>query len=259
MFYEFHQLGSPDYIKSEKGINFSFPPHLHHCFEVIVVLRGEMRVTVDGNASMLRANEAMLIFPNQIHALDSVESEHFLCIFSPRLVQAFAVKTAGQIPLDNRFSLDDYLIRALDTLSENSSDFEKKGVLYSVCTQFEKGAVYTQRYTDMTKLLSAVFLFVEQNFGGDCSLTRLSRTLGYDYAYLSRFFKKMIGIPYNAYVNYYRLSYACYLLGNTALSVAECALESGYTSVRSFNRNFKEKFGFSPAIYRKNIKKPRYV
>ena len=40
MFYEFMHLGSPDYIKVEKGSDFSFPFHLHQCFEIIVVLSG---------------------------------------------------------------------------------------------------------------------------------------------------------------------------------------------------------------------------
>ena len=31
MFYEFKHLGSPDYLKIEKGDNFSFPVHLHQC------------------------------------------------------------------------------------------------------------------------------------------------------------------------------------------------------------------------------------
>jgi len=46
------------------------------------------------------------------------------------------------------------------------------------------------------------------------------------------------------------LSHACYLLKNTAQSVLQCALDSGYTSLRSFNRNFKAQFGISPSQYR---------
>ena len=71
MFYEYNHLGSPDYFKKETGHNFSFPPHLHQCFEVIVILSGEMRITVDGHPFLLQESEALLIFPNQIHELES--------------------------------------------------------------------------------------------------------------------------------------------------------------------------------------------
>lgn len=253
MFYQFNHLGSPDYLKIESGKNFSFPPHLHQCFECIVIRSGEMCVTVDGQYFDLSAGEAMLIFPNQIHALQSEKSEHTLCIFSPRLVQAFATKLADKVPMQNKFSPDAYLIEALCALSTASGTVEKKGVLYSLCGQFDKTATYRQRQSDKEKLLFRIFSFVEQNYKGECSLTELSKSVGYDYSYLSRYFRKTVGISFNAYVNHYRLSHACYLMENTDLPIIECAFESGYAALRSFNRNFKEQFGITPAQYRKQM------
>ena len=54
MFYQFNHLGSPDYLKVEYGENFSFPLHLHHCFEFVAVLSGEMQITVDKNEYILK-------------------------------------------------------------------------------------------------------------------------------------------------------------------------------------------------------------
>ncbi len=255
MFYEFKHLGSPDYIKVEKGNDFSFPFHLHQCFEIIVVLSGEMEITVDGKSYNLQGNEALLIFPNQIHSLHSTKSEHVLCIFSPRLVQAYATVVKGKIPVDNKFILDDYLVKAIETLSLDSSTTQKKGVLYSLCGKFDEVAGYHERKTDNEKLLLRIFSFVEEEFDGDCSLSTLSENIGYDYSYLSRYFKKVVGISFNSYVNYYRLSHACYLMENSNAPILQCALESGYVSLRSFNRNFKSYFNITPAEYRKNISK----
>lgn len=251
MFYEYNHLGSPDYLKLEHNYNFSFPPHLHQCFEIIVLLSGQMRITVDGTPFFLKEKEALLIFPNQIHDLESECSEHVLCIFSPRLVQAYAAKTTDKVPVSNQFQPDAYLVNALQTLELGSSSIEKKGVLYSLCAQFHKTAQYTPRQEDKQSLLYRIFSFVENFFAEDCSLVNLSKQLGYDYAYLSRVFKKIVGITFNSYVNHYRLSHACYLLENTQLPIIQCAFESGYASVRSFNRSFKEHFGITPAQYRK--------
>ncbi len=41
-----------------------------------------------------------------------------------------------------------------------------------------------------------------------------------------------------------------YLLRNTDKSALECSCECGYTSLRSFNRNFKAIIGTSPTDYR---------
>lgn len=253
MFYQYNHLGSPNYLKIEKNRDFSFPPHLHQCYEVIAILEGEMRITVDGKTFVLTPSDALLVFPNQIHSLESDHSRHILCIFSPRLVQAYHTKVADKIPESNKFCPDPYLLNALDSL-ENASSMEKKGILYSLCGQFDRAAEYVVKPTDNKSLLYQIFSFVEEKFGEDCSLSALAEMLGYDYSYLSRFFKRIVGVSFNTYVNHYRLSHACYLIENSTHPIVRCAYESGYTSLRSFNRNFKAQFGVTPAQYRRDRK-----
>lgn len=254
MFYEFNHLGSPDYLKIEKNVNFSFPAHLHQCFEVVVIRSGEMTIKVDQKTFTLREKEALLIFPNQIHALESTESEHILCIFSPRLVQAYATKVVDKLPQNNKFQPDEYLVNALARLETTSSSADKKGVLYSLCGQFDKTATYDRKQIESENLLYKIFSFVETNFSNDCSLADLSKKIGYDYSYLSRYFKKATGISFNSYVTHYRLSHACYLMENTEQSILQCAYDSGFISLRSFNRCFKENFEITPTQYLRNLK-----
>lgn len=254
MFYEFKHLGSPDYLKIERGTDFSFPAHLHQCFEIIVIRSGEMTVTVDERTFVLGAGEALLTFPNQIHALSSAESSHFLCIFSPRLVQAYASKVSNKLPQNNKFRPDAYLVAALERLEVASSSVERKGVLYSLCAQFDRTAVYDQKPFKNETLLYRIFSFVEEHFGGDCSLSALSKKTGYDYAYLSRYFKRCTGLSFNAYVTQFRLSHACYLLENTSDAVLQCALDSGFVSLRNFNRCFKAYLGLTPTQYLRQSK-----
>ena len=137
-------------------------------------------------------------------------------------------------------------------MEADSSVIEKKGVLYSLCGQFDKNAAYIPRQSDNQKLLHKIFSFVEREFKGDCTLKKLAETTAYEYSYLSRTFRKTVGISFNTYVNHYRLSHACYLMENSDASILQCSLDSGYTSLRSFNRNFKEHFGITPAEFRKN-------
>ena len=252
MFYQFNHLASPDYLKIERGINFSFSPHLHQCFELIVLLSGKMQVTIDDYTYELNEKEALLVFPNQIHALHSIKSEHILCIFAPDLVREYAVGLVGKIPQDNLFIPDPYYVDALCNLSPDSTNTHKKGILYSLCAQFDQGKFYKTRQADIDKLLNKIFSFVEESFSTDCSLKKLAEKTGYDYAYLSRIFRKIVGIPYNTYVNHCRLSHACYLMANTDFPIIQCAMESGYESVRSFNRNFKAYLGITPTDYREN-------
>ncbi len=254
MLYQFNHLGSSDYIKLESGENFSFQPHLHHCFEIITILSGEMVIYVDNKEFLLKKNEALLIFPNQIHSLQSKKSRHLLCIFPPKAVQAFSSKLLDKIPINNKFTPDCYLIDALSKLTPHSKVAERKGILYLLCHQFDKQAEYTHKQSDKKELLSKIFLFVENNFNKSCSLAELAKSTGYDYSYLSRYFKKSVGIHFNTYVNHSRLSHSCYLLENSDISITACAYESGFTSLRSFNRVFKNYYQVTPAEYKRNLK-----
>jgi AraC-like DNA-binding protein len=251
MFYEFQHIGSSDYFLKEYGEDFSFPPHMHLCFELITVLEGEMKVTVDGGETVLHRGEALLIFPNQLHSLESEKSRHMLCIFSPDLVRAYSSKTEKSLPKSNFFIPDSYLLETLDKTPENAKNIAKKGLLYSLCSSFDENAEYLPQKSGQKGLLSKIFAFVEENFAVECTLEELSAQIGYDYAYLSRSFKKAAGISYVSYLNIYRLNKACYLLDNTDKSILQCAFEVGYSSLRTFNRNFKNHFGISPAEYRK--------
>ncbi len=250
MFYQFHHLGSPDYLKVEKGIDFSFPPHLHQCFEIIMILDGTMDVTVDGKGYTLSAGQATMIFPNQIHAMRSERCRHLLVIFSPRLVQAYASRLVDRVPEDHAFWPDGYLMDGVSKLQEAGKE-TRKGILYALCGQFDAGARYRERGADTKNLLYRMFYYVEQRYAEECTLGAMAEELGYDYSYLSRYFKKAVGISFNEYVNHYRLSQSCYLMDNSDRPILQCAMESGFASIRSFNRNFKEQFGITPVQYRK--------
>ena len=253
MFYQFSHHGSGDYFVKEYGENFNFPAHMHLCYEFITVRSGEMTVSVDSRPYTLGVGDALLIFPNQLHKIESTSSSHLLCIFSGDLVQAYASKTEKKIPENSLFRPDPYLIRALDSLPAESRSFYKKGVLYSMCAEFDAGASYTTRESVQSDLLSKIFSFIERNYDKECSLIALSRELGYDYAYLSRYFKRATGLSFIEYLGQYRLSHACRLLENSDLSVLRCALGSGFTSLRSFNRNFKNRYSMTPQQYRARV------
>lgn len=251
MFYQAEHIGTVAHFKRETGKNFSYPLHLHRSFELILADAGEITVTVDGRAYPLQKGEGVLVFPNQTHALASTHSRHTLFIFSPHVIQTFFTEKAGLLPETNAFPLPDALLSALHALTDTPTVYEMKGALYAVCAHFDKSAVYRPASTEREELLPRLFAYTEARFVGDCSLRALAAALGYNPDYISRHFKQRTGIPYNEYLNARRLSHAAYLLTATDKGCLSVAMESGYASLRSFNRNFKTHFGVTPAEYRR--------
>jgi len=102
-------------------------------------------------------------------------------------------------------------------------------------------------------LLHDSFMFVEKNFRGDCSVETLAKQMGYSGNYLSRYFMKSIGMSFHSYVTQYRLEQVCYLMRNTNEPILRCAMDCGFTSLRSFNRNFGLYIGMTPTEYREQM------
>ncbi|WP_050739713.1 helix-turn-helix domain-containing protein [Acetobacterium bakii] len=70
-------------------------------------------------------------------------------------------------------------------------------------------------------------------------------------SYLSRIFRKVEGIKYIDYVNFYRLDKAKVLLSTTNNTIENIACICGYNEPNSFRRLFKQKLGMTPNTYRK--------
>lgn len=64
-----------------------------------------------------------------------------------------------------------------------------------------------------------------------------------------RFFKEKTGKSLLEYVNYMRISYACKLILEHRLSVAQICYEAGFNNLSNFNRSFKKQTGFTPTEY----------
>ena len=214
-----------------------------------------MVITIEKTAYSLKAGENILIFPNQVHEIATPKhSSHFLCIFSPKLVQAYSTFSMDKLPVSNLFKLDEYYVRKIIQRNEEFSLIEAKGLLYSICGEFDKNAEYKPKGESKDELLAKIFGFVEANYNKKCSLAELSEYTSYHYVYLSKYFKTCTGISFTDYVNRYRINEACYLLRkNHKQTILSAAFDCGFDSLRTFNRNFRKVMGTTPSEYQSNF------
>ena len=68
--------------------------------------------------------------------------------------------------------------------------------------------------------------------------------------YFSRIFKNVTGMNYNKWLNMIRLEKATELLAGEGRTLTEIAMLSGFQSIPSFNRVFREEKGMAPGEYR---------
>ena len=92
--------------------------------------------------------------------------------------------------------------------------------------------------------------YIEENSGGQLSLTKVANVVNMNANHLSENFKQVIGIKFVEYVARTRFADACDLLRNPTLQITEIAFAAGFQSLSQFNRIFKRLSGKSPTQYR---------
>ena len=68
---------------------------------------------------------------------------------------------------------------------------------------------------------------------------------------INRHLNDLLGMTFYEYLTYMRLEHACKLLNSTDMIIDAVSDMSGFSSVRTFQRQFKEKYNLSPSQYRK--------
>ena len=109
--------------------------------------------------------------------------------------------------------------------------------------------------TDETVSLTRQLVeYVNQHYLQLDNMEDVTQVFRYNYAYLSRLFKKEMGIPMSRYVLEKRIELAKRVIeNNDALSVTQIAEMSGFGDKRYFHRAFKSCTGMTPQEYKKSI------
>lgn len=93
--------------------------------------------------------------------------------------------------------------------------------------------------------------YIAQRYREEISLEKMAQEMSYEMHYLSRVFSANMKINIRRYINLYRVDSAKERLINSQDGVARIALESGFQSIRNFNRVFYASTGMTPIEYRK--------
>jgi AraC-like DNA-binding protein len=104
-------------------------------------------------------------------------------------------------------------------------------------------------------MLEDVERFLETNYQ-DVMLSAyvVSKELGISEKYLFQFWREQTGGTFGSYMLQIRLEKAKEYLINTDYSNKQITEMIGFTTVNTFYRNFKKKFGVTPKIYREYYK-----
>lgn len=236
--------------------------HYHDCIEMAIVPYGTGIHFVNGNEYPIDENHFAIFCENDCHSIYGLSKKN--CIYTLMLNTNFiskkqleylnSIKSAKICNLEKEQASQ--IIHLFDTIKSSQNAYPDqfyKNIIDCILTIFSNAFKDTplKFYTDnTTNTLQQVLSYINTNFKEAISLQSIARKFGYSISNLSEHFHKSTGLPFVEYVNNIRINYAKRLLRFSDYSITNICYESGFNSMASFSRNFKNIVGVSPSQFR---------
>ena len=208
-------------------VPWRYEMHDHSAVEILLTLEGSVTYTVEDTVYQVRKGEVLLIPPDMQHSLTMGIRETLL-----RMQDAYEKREM----MWNTVCYS-YLLRIYAILGQR--------YLNGVRARTADGGRLVE-----SEVITAAMTYINNHYQQDLSLEDVAGFAGFSRYYFSRSFKKQTGYSFKDYLCQKRLQVAVDLLIRTDKSMKDVALESGFGSVATFNRVFREKKGCTPTQFR---------
>lgn len=112
-----------------------------------------------------------------------------------------------------------------------------------------------QAETQYLDIANQMVKIIHERYEEELSLESCASQLNFHPVYLSRVFKKEIGINFSEYLVEYRMNMAKTWLENTNMKISDIAEKLQYTNTSAFIRTFRKIVGMTPGQYRDQFSK----
>ena len=250
----------------------SFPKHTHERYALGVIERGALGFYYRGENVVASAGDISLCIPGEAHTGQPAACEgwtyrmfYFDTSFFVNLASELADRPRDLPFFQSGTIVDDTLARQLRALHIRLEDvtvpkLEQETALLHVLAQLigrhADVPIVEPRVGQETRVVTQVKRYLEHHYTETVSLAHLAELTGLSQYYLVRVFHQSVGVPPQAYLRQVRIRHAKDLL-TKGYTVAEVALETGFTDQSHLTRWFKRLWGFTPGQYRASAAQER--
>ncbi len=274
-----------EYLSLENGIRVitpkfyprSFPLHCHQCIEIVALLettgsQKSVLIRVNQTLYQLETGDILFIWPGELHEVIEADTTSPMAVqydtyliqnlteFSPyiNLFRSFQHISKNEMPeLSN--SLMIHLHKMASIQQEYETFYKTKCVIYLI-EMFMAFTIYLNKDNNssikhsrtlktMDKINDACSYMIA-HCQKELTLETVANYVGFNACYFSRVFKEATRFRFVEYLMLQRVNAAQLLLTKSDKTITEIAFASGFKSISSFNRVFKQYRGCSPREYR---------
>ncbi len=272
-----------DPIDLDRRFPVSFPafqtppdePHVHNCFEIGLCKRGAGVFIIGNKVFTCSAGDAVFINRHEFHILRKdvpQNSEWRFVYLDPIGLLSGHLKLDGEIFALNRFAGEDFqnVIHAqdqpeltaltaffVDELENRRRNFESsaRAALWAILALLAritpKNAAPAPDHDRERETIYPALKYIAARYAEPVSQEKLAKLCSCSVSTFRRTFLRTMNTLPSEYIEDFRLKNAQVQLTQSARSICEIAVESGFGSISNFNRQFKKRFGIPPGEYRK--------
>jgi AraC family transcriptional regulator len=233
--------------------NATLPLHRHENMRFVILLRGglcedwgERRFECDGWSMIVRP--ASILHSNRV---SSKGSECISIDFGPGYLKRFESLPPFDFPRMIRtpfVSAVGQRVRRELSMRDQASNAALEALALEVL-------VHANRTQDKSQGKRPSWLrkaedLLRSAYCNPLSLSEIAATVGVHPVSLARSFRKHFGCTVGEYIRRLRLERACRQLASGEISIAQIALETGFSDQSHFSRVFRDRTGMTPGQYR---------
>ncbi|HET9906126.1 MAG TPA: AraC family transcriptional regulator [Anaerolineales bacterium] len=248
-------------------IHYAYPRHSHDYYVISLIERGRQSFTHKGERYTTPAGGVILINPGVVHTGEPVDEQGFeLRSLYPTLahMKMAAFELTGRhvaLPFFNDIRVDhpwvsESILSLHRSLMEGSTSLETESRFVWFLTQLIKfygeTSLGEQKAGDENQAIRKARHFIEEHFAHSIRLDALARHVALSPYYFLRVFCAQVGMPPHAYQESVRIRHAQRLI-REGKTLAETAMEVGFSSQSHMTRSFKKIIGVTPGQYAQDL------
>lgn len=258
--------------------NGNVPHHWHEEVEIIYITKGSTKAGINNKVYELTKGDILIIAPGEVHYFwrdtgydirvvvqyrmniydNALSGDNDTKEIKPMFFKSYHLKRGS----DLHKLLEKQIQGLVDECASEDDGYKLmlKARLYDLAAilirNMPKGKYNEEKISkqkERLKRLDIIQQYVERNYQTPITLEEIANEAGFSKYHFTRFFKESTGITFIDYLTKYRITKAEWYLTNDEDSVTEIALKSGFNSIKTFNRVFKNINGCSPMEYKKRL------
>ncbi|MCR4728067.1 MAG: AraC family transcriptional regulator [Lachnospiraceae bacterium] len=262
----------------------NFAPHWHSALEIITPTENNYTIISGGEVYEVHPGEVLIIPPGEIHEITAPpRGKRFIFLMniaSLQKLKGFAriISILSKPVLIGPDSYEEIYSEVYSLLVQirneyfNDTEFADLSIQSLLLKLFVVlGENYTQQESlfsnasptkrkEYIQLFNDTLDYIDKHFTEELSLSDIAANTGFSKFHFSRLFKQYTNYNFTDYLCFRRIKAAEELLVTPGASITDVAILSGFSSISTFNRIFKQQKGCTPSQYRKQnseVKKRR--